>query len=580
MKKKSLKFLEFENENAWMEKMKGERWENMIHRENSIFQKKVGEACSIEELAQKQTEFKEAKQHIFFEYKNILLEEDGSYEKYFIINNKKQLYTDIDIYNNKLYYISDVGSGSLKFRFNAPSWYIDSVGDTFFIKNSIIYLLRAEKRLWYNSLVSYNLHGKFLKEIYIEKDHTYNLSIVKGENDCLFLIRENSETEDLLVVEDLDIIHSNNLHKRYYPIGYYNNKICYFYYDDTWKLNGATFKHSFKNNIVYANLQYNIIILKEYGKDIVYNFSMKKLFSYYGSIHLHPFSNKIDPFERFYINTPDKGVIEMNKFEAKQCKSPYSIIKEHSVNKVHYILLNPLCKMKGVIIVGYGAYGISTSTSTARWKPYLEDGWGIVFAFIRGGGDVDYEWEVDAKTYNKVHSVEDFELVIKDVQKKYNISSKHTCIFGRSAGGYLVGSTIARNPKGDLFKIAYTEVPYVDILNTTTNPTLPLTELEYKEFGNPQENIYEFQKILELSPIDTLTNPPDIFVLIRTSNNDTQVYAYESFKWLYKLRGNSKYNPTKLLSLTKNSGHFVIGDTGIKNFSEDFFLLKSFRDND
>lgn len=580
MKKRSLKFLEFENEYAWMEQMKGKRWENMVYTENNRFQKKVEEVSSIEELAQKQNEFKEAKQHLFFEYKNVLLEEYGSYETYFIINNKKQLYTDIDIFNNKIYYINDIGNGSLKFRLNAPSWHIDNVGDTLFIKNNIIYLLKAEKRLWYNRLVSYNLNGKFLKEIYIEKDHTYNLSIIKGDNDCLFLIRENSETEDLFVIDDLDIIYSDNLYKRYFPIGYYNNKICYFYYDDTWKLKGANFKHSFKNNIVYASLQYKILILKEYGNDVVYNFNMKKLFSYYGSIHLHPFSHKIDPFERFYIDTSDKGIIEMNNFKTIQCKSPYSIIKEHSVNKVHYILLKPLCKMRGLIVVGYGAYGASTNISTMRWKPYLEDGWGIVFAFIRGGGDVDYEWELDAKTYNKVHSVEDFEHVIKDVQKKYSISPIHTCIFGRSAGGYLIGSVISRNPKGDLFKIAYTEVPYVDILNTATNPTLPLTELEYKEFGNPQKNIYEFQKILELSPVDTLTNPPDIFVLIRTSNNDTQVYAYESFKWLYKLRGNNKYDPTKLLSLTTNSGHSVIGDIGMKNFSEDFFLLKSFRDND
>jgi oligopeptidase B len=275
----------------------------------------------------------------------------------------------------------------------------------------------------------------------------------------------------------------------------------------------------------------------------------------------------------------DKGIVEMNNFKIVQCIQSYATLLEHSVNKVHYILLKPLCKMKGLIVVGYGAYGASTNTSTMRWKPYLEDGWGIVFAFIRGGGDVDYEWELDAKTYNKVNSVEDFELVIKDVQKKYTISPNHTCIFGRSAGGYLVGSAIVRNPKGGLFKMAYTEVPYVDVLLTSTNPRLPLTELEYKEFGNPSENIFDFQKILEVSPIDALITPPDINVIIRTSINDTQVYAYESFKWLYKLRGNNKHNSTKLLSLTSNSGHYVIGDTGMKNFSEDFFLLKSFRDN-
>jgi hypothetical protein len=581
MKKRTLKFLSWYDPNAWMEKMKGPKWDNMVLKENKLFKTQVEKVCTIDELAQKMEEFKLIKEGVFFEYNNILLETHGYYENYFYNNSEKIQYIDFDIVNKSIYYINDVGKGSLKFRFNAPNWHLDNVGDSFFIKNGKVYLLKSENHLWYNSLVVYDVKGKMLKEIYNEKDKEFNLKTIKGENDCLFLIRENPEKQDLFVIENLEIIHSNNLYKKYFPIGYYNNKICYFYYEDVWKSYGFPFNHIFRNNIVYVNLQHKIIILKHFGKNIVYDFNFKEKLSYYGNIHLHPFSYKINPFENFYIDYSDCGIIQFNNFKPTKCKALYGNIIEDSVNKVHYILIKSLCAMKGVIIIGYGAYGASTNTITSRWKPYLEDGWGIVFAFIRGGGDVDYDWEMGAKTYNKIHSVEDFESVIKHVQKKYKISPNNTCIFGRSAGGYLVGSVVARNPKGYLFKMVYTEVPYVDILRTSTNPKLPLTQLEYKEFGNPTQNIYDFQKILEISPIDKLEfeNPPDIFVLIRTSDNDIQVYAYEAYKWLHMLRGKYNEDKTKLLSLTKNSGHFIIGHTSLQNYSEDFFLLKSCRDN-
>ena len=227
------------------------------------------------------------------------------------------------------------------------------------------------------------------------------------------------------------------------------------------------------------------------------------------------------------------------------------------------------------MVTAYGGYGLPTSLSSARWKPYLDDGWIIAYACVRGSGDVDKAWADSARTYNKGLACEDLELCIQYLQNKYNISNNHTCIYGRSAGGYLVGATISRNPDGKLFKMAYTEVPYVDVLRTTTNPILPLTILEYDEFGNPREGIQEFRTIMDLSPVNIKT-PPDIFVLIRTSENDSEVYTYESYKWLEALRGNKKNDTTKLLYNTQKKGHFVMD---YENFSEDFFLLKSFRDD-
>jgi oligopeptidase B len=102
-----------------------------------------------------------------------------------------------------------------------------------------------------------------------------------------------------------------------------------------------------------------------------------------------------------------------------------------------------------------------------------------------------------------------------------------------------VGAIVARFPDGHLVGAAFTEVPYVDILRTSSNPDLPLTIGEFDEFGNPQEKILNFKELLSVSPINTLPSngAPGVFVLSRVGLLDKQVFAYESFKWIQKLRG-------------------------------------------
>ena len=101
-------------------------------------------------------------------------------------------------------------------------------------------------------------------------------------------------------------------------------------------------------------------------------------------------------------------------------------------------------------------------------------------------------------------------------------------------------------------------MPYVDVLRTTTNPDLPLTKGEYKEFGNPRESILDMKEILSVSPVHTL--PPDgapgEFVLTHVGLLDKQVFAYESFKWIHMLRGEDTSHPKgKYVMLEKNEAH-------------------------
>jgi len=213
--------------------------------------------------------------------------------------------------------------------------------------------------------------------------------------------------------------------------------------------------------------------------------------------------------------------------------------------------------------------------ATARWLPLLRRGFTLCYALVRGGGDHDDAWAEAARRDHKVKSVEDFEAVIQSAQKKTSVKPENTVIYGRSAGGYLVGATLARNATGNLFGSLYTEVPYLDVLSTASNPKLPLTQLEYDEFGDPLHKEKNALALLRLSPVNTIpeSGAPAIFVLCRIGLNDKEVFAYESVKWITRLRENE--GKPKLLAISEGEGHFVSGKSSFRERAEDLALLLS-----
>ena len=146
---------------------------------------------------------------------------------------------------------------------------------------------------------------------------------------------------------------------------------------------------------------------------------------------------------------------------------------------------------------------------------------------VRGGGDIDAAWADAARREHRHVTIDDFEAVIRGSQKHHGLGPAQTVIYGRSAGGVPVGAIVSRYPHGQLVGAAFTEVPYVDVLRTSSNPDLPLTVGEYKEFGNPRENILNGKELLSVSPINTLHSEgaPGVFVMSHVGLLDQQVYA-------------------------------------------------------
>ena len=137
-----------------------------------------------------------------------------------------------------------------------------------------------------------------------------------------------------------------------------------------------------------------------------------------------------------------------------------------------------------------------------------------------------------------------------------------------------MGAALNAVPDGSIFQTVYTEVPYVDILRTTTNPDLPLTRMEYNEFGDPLHRIEDFAFYVDFSPADIAmtVKSPNILVIVRTGLNDSQVYAYEPVKWVRRLRkgGDSK---EKVIGIAKDEGHFYSPHVAAEAKAEDLAII-------
>jgi oligopeptidase B len=205
-------------------------------------------------------------------------------------------------------------------------------------------------------------------------------------------------------------------------------------------------------------------------------------------------------------------------------------------------------------LYAYGAYGyaIPPGFSTSRIS-FLDRGVAFAIAHIRGGDDLGQQWYLDGKLEKRTNTFNDFVDVAKGLIDQGFTHKGGIAIAGRSAGGELMGAVINSDP--DLWGVVVADVPFVDVLNTMLDESLPLTPGEWPEWGNPVEDPQAFALIRSYSPYDNVTAQAYPPLFISGGLNDPRVTYWEPAKWAAKLRATRTDDNILVLKTNMGAGH-------------------------
>jgi len=450
------------------------------------------------------------------------------------------------------------------------------------ILGSRIFFIEGDKLLHYTRLVSMNLEGGDRRVIY--ENESKLLELIKCESRTLFLLASDAGVQSMFHVTETKITQLSPRGVSFYPIG---PGPAYFVregnFSAPWKLVGGEWKLNSRiraDGIEFCSASAKILITKFYGVRTIWKMNGDPVKIYSGIFEILPCTNCMGWLgitDKLYCIRPGTSVYTINlktMIESPRITYGGTLRTGISISSdnlpVRWTFLGPE-RPTGLVCISYGSYGIATSLKTTRWRTWIDAGWAIAFLFIRGGGDGNDMWADLGRLDGKKREFDDVEACVKDLQRLTRCKAENTVLFGRSAGGLIVGNLAARWPRGELFGIIYSEVPYVDLLKTAANSTMPLTPYEYKEFGNPRAGPIDFETALEISPIHQLSSKgaPGIKVLCRTGTEDVQVFPYESLKWITALRGGKK-DYTKIVYVD-DEGHR--SNNTEAEYAEDFAII-------
>lgn len=585
---RDLGYLKWRDPYAWIERMKGKEWDNLLRTEKQYFNELANQPFIQREARQMEKEILEAQQYLRLGgFKigcgtiDIILSTNSrfswkwSWKK--TLNSIKYA-ADIDVQGNIVWYITADEDKHNKNKLICESsdgkiiWTKSAVSSDIAIVGELCYFIKVIDYFRTVELCVCNAQtGNNEMILYRETDKERDLLLYKCSNKTLYLTSSNPKDSRLYRIDGHKLIPlvKNTLIQK--PLGesIYGDDCILIRKSrfEKWSAVGKPISDWIfpDEEIIWANIQSGNIITIHEGAQSIWYCSPKKSPKLLLKIKV----GFIDPnlwtlwenslIQTFVIKTPTEVPYMINIINNNIIRDERKIKIEHPIQfkeldisrfhtvssdgiKVPYIVI----KEKGVIpkaqlIYVYGAYGSSTPIGWpySSWYPILKRKWALVFALVRGGGDIDASWAELARRNNRHLAIDDFEAVIKASKIKNKLDATKTVIYGRSAGGLPVGAIVSRYPDGHLVGAAFTEVPYVDVLRTSSNPDLPLTIGEYEEFGNPIERVLNFKALLSISPINTVPfdGAPGVFVLSRVGLLDKQVFAYESFKWIQKLRG-------------------------------------------
>ncbi|MFZ1864597.1 MAG: S9 family peptidase [Polyangiales bacterium] len=206
-----------------------------------------------------------------------------------------------------------------------------------------------------------------------------------------------------------------------------------------------------------------------------------------------------------------------------------------------------------MLLVGYGSYGYSYPTTFSYARVSLLDrGMTYAIAHVRGGGELGKAWHDQGRMAHKMNTFTDFITSAEYLIAEGYTSSDQLAIMGGSAGGLLMGAVTNLRP--ELFEVVVSLVPFVDVLNTMLDPSLPLTVGEYEEWGNPNRR-QDYFRIKSYCPYTNVGAQRYPAMLVRTSLNDSQVMYWEPAKYVAKLRAHKTDGNPLVFKTNMDAGH-------------------------
>ena len=206
-----------------------------------------------------------------------------------------------------------------------------------------------------------------------------------------------------------------------------------------------------------------------------------------------------------------------------------------------------------MLLYAYGSYGASIDpTFSANRLSLLDRGFVYALASIRGGGELGEPWRDAGRMMKKMNTFTDFIDVAAYLEKNKYTSADRMMIQGGSAGGLLMGAAVNMAP--NLFKAAVAQVPFVDVMNTMLDASLPLTTSEYIEWGNPNEKA-AYDYMMKYSPYDNVKAQAYPYMLVEVSYNDSQVPYWEGTKFAARIRATKTDSKPLLVKANLGAGH-------------------------
>ncbi len=225
-------------------------------------------------------------------------------------------------------------------------------------------------------------------------------------------------------------------------------------------------------------------------------------------------------------------------------------------------------------LYGYGAYSatVTPNFSTMRLSA-LDRGFSFAIAHVRGGSMMSYQWYLDGKLKKRTNTFNDFVDVAKGLIERKYVAAGNISISGRSAGGELMGAAVIQAPK--LWRSVNLGVPFVDVLNTMLDASLPLTPPEWKEWGNPIESAEAYDLLQSYSPYDNIDKREYPPMYVSGGLNDPRVTYWEPAKWAAKMRAKKTDDNLLVMRINMGAGHFAnSGRYGrLRDYAEEYAFM-------